>query len=407
MYTWYNIVEGIGNHKFFVIQLNTSLSYPLIDPQIQMAKTEEELPRGVEKLHPDAVETAPIIVKKAVLAFFVYIFFMDVVLCFWPGLYHMYLRYYVSFDPVMPSDAPNDITPVAEVYGVHDYASTRDYYGNEVVIFRNYTDCKSTFDNVVFPRRKDQVDTYTKIEYLDKPGNPYRPGVTKRDFVDRTLAEVLKRKDPNEFASFLRIFSDIDFKDLLKAKPDDDFAFDSSFISFFKKPVVSTGIHAAPVAQTLSLQCYGTKSWLFWKSSDLRKHKIYPVASPQGQVMSGDPESILKIPTKVATIYPGDLMYFPPLYFHAVSTNPGKNVMFAIRKIDRESLVRSTIISPRLTFNWIFRYIHTQFYNKSGKAGFHNNKERFPFKEAIYTEVVEKQFEIFADFDGLDAFDLP
>ena len=373
-----------------------------------MATKEETNARNVQKLSLGAAETAPKVVKKAALVFFVYILICDVVMCVWPGLFRLYLRYYLSFEPVMPSDAPNDITPVTDVYGVHDYASAKEYLGSEVIIFRNFTDCKSTFDNVVFPRRKDQVDTYTHIEYLDKPGNAYRPGVIKGDFVDRKLAEVLKRKDPNEFASFLQIFSDIDFKDLLKAKADDKFAFDHTFISFFKKPIVSTGIHAAPAAQTLSLQCYGTKSWLFWKSSDLIRHKIHPVASPQGQVMSGNPESILKIPTKIANMYPGDLLYFPPFYYHAVATNSGKNIMFAIRKLDRESFVRSIKVSPRLTFHWVVRYMYTQFFfNKTGKQGFHENKERFPFKAAIFEEVVKKQFDTFANYDGLDAFALP
>lgn len=278
----------------------------------------------------------------------------------------------------------------------------------EVVIFRNYTDCQHTFDNIVLPRRNDQVDTYTKIKYIEESsGNAYRHSVERGEYVDRKLSEVLSRKDPNEFASFLKIFSEIDFKDLLNAQPEDKFLFDSSFISFFKKPVVSTSIHAAPAAQTMSLQCYGTKSWLFWKSSDLEKYGARPITSPQGNIMAGDPESLVKIPTKVATVYPGDMMYFPPLYYHAVATNPGKNVMFAIRKLDRESLWQSFSVSPSLTMNFFFRTLHTMLYNSSGKIGFFHNKEVHPFKNAHLEEVRNKQFEKFGGYDGLADFHLP
>merc|ERR1712071_605649 len=128
--------------------------------------------------------------------------------------------------------------------------------------------------------------------------------------------------------------------------------------------------------------CYGTKSWLFWKSSDLEKYGARPITSPQGNIMAGDPESLVKIPTKVATVYPGDMMYFPPLYYHAVATNPGKNVMFAIRKLDRESLWQSFSVSPSLTMNFFFRTLHTMLYNSSGKIGFFHNKEVHPFKNA-------------------------
>ena len=347
------------------------------------------------------------IMKKSAKALMLYYVVYYAVLGFSPTVFRHYLRYWRNFEPVMPANAQKDITPVIEMFGVHTYEDVKKYLGSEVIIFRNFTDCASTFNNEIVPLRKDQLDTYTKISYLEEgPGNAYRPGITKGEHVTRTLAEVLKRKDPNEFASFLRIFGPDDYRKLLNAKPSDNFKFDSSFISHFDRKVVSTGIHAAPVAQTLSLQCFGSKSWLFWKSKDLDKYGIYTVASPQGQVMTGDHESIVKIPTKIAKAYPNDLMYFPPLYYHAVATNPGKNVMFAIRKIDGPALLQSLHSSFNLTLCWLLRYAHTQFYNKSGKKGFFENKERFPFKDAIFEEVVKMQFDTFKSVDGLEDFQL-
>jgi len=374
-----------------------------------VVKKEEKLPRGVEKLTPNAEEMAPKLVKFSVVFLGCYFFFHYVLICLSPGVYKYYLRFTRSFEPVMPKDAPKDITPVREVFGVHDYAATREHFGSEVIIFRNYTDCRRTFDKVVYPKRKNQIDTYMKIKYREEsPGNAYVPGTHRgQGHVSRKLSEVLSRKDPLEYASFLRIFHGEDYTALLNAKAEDKFEFDSSFISFFDRPIVSTGIHAAPVAQTLSLQCYGTKSWLFWKATDMEKFGIHPVATPHAMVTTGDPESILKIPTKVATAYPGDLMYFPPFYFHAVATNPGKNIMFAIRKIDGESFKMSLKISVRLTWEWILRYAHTQFYNKSGKKGFHEGEQEQPFKDTYEREIFDLHTEVFGHVNSLSEFELP
>ena len=93
----------------------------------------------------------------------------------------------------MPADAPKDITPVREVFGVRNYDELKKYMGDDVIIFRNYTDCASTFNNIVYPRRKDQLDNYVKISYNPEgPGNSYTPGVTKGEIVTRSLKEVFK-----------------------------------------------------------------------------------------------------------------------------------------------------------------------------------------------------------------------
>ena len=49
-----------------------------------MATKEETNARNVQKLSLGAAETAPKVVKKAALVFFVYILICDVVMCVWP-----------------------------------------------------------------------------------------------------------------------------------------------------------------------------------------------------------------------------------------------------------------------------------------------------------------------------------
>ena len=137
--------------------------------------------------------------KKGVKAFILYNILHYGLLCAFPSVFRYYLRYWRSFDPVMPADAPKDITPVKEVFGVHNYDELKKYIGDDVIIFRNYTDCASTFNNIVYPRRKDQLDNYVKISYNPEgPGNLYTPGVTKGEIVTRSLKEVFKRTDPHK-----------------------------------------------------------------------------------------------------------------------------------------------------------------------------------------------------------------
>jgi len=332
-----------------------------------------------------------------------------VVLGFCPPAYRLYLKIYTRYDDLMPKDAPKQITDAKEIFGVHNYNDATKYFGDEILIFRNFSNCAEKFDNIIFPRRKDQVDTYVGVDTLEgKPGNVYASGTERTNkTIEKSLGDLLDEASPEYYATFLRIFNSDDYRVMLNADNKTKFAYDSSFISHFKEPIVTTPTHSAPMAQTFSVQCYGTKSWLFHHVKDLKKHGFIPQASPHGVIINGSPESIVKIPTIRAVVNPNDVMYFPAFYFHAVATSPGKNIMFAIRKSSLQSIKLSFKTSVKLSALWIARYSFMQFWNKRKRRGFFVADNYMPFKTDWMDNGFVKQKELFQDFNGLDDFQLP
>jgi len=349
------------------------------------------------------------LVSKLIKGALAYVVLYIAILGFCPSAYRLYLQIYVDFEDKMPKDAPKQITEAKEMYGVHTYNEAKKHFGDEILIFRNFSNCAKMFDNIVYPRRKDQVDTYVGIDTIKgNPGNIYASGTrTTNKSVNKSLADLLDEASPDYYATFLRIFNSDDYRVMLNADNDTKFAYDSSFISHFKEPIVTTPIHSAPMAQTFSVQCYGTKSWLFHHVKDLRKHGFIPQANPHGVVINGSPESILKIPTVRAVVNPNDVMYFPPFYFHAVATTPGKNIMFAIRQSSLQSIKRSFKTSAKLSTMWIARYSFMQLWNKRKRRGFFVSDTYMPFRQEWVDLVLMKQKEAFQDYDGLDDFQLP
>lgn len=347
------------------------------------------------------------LIKKALVGAVLYTVLYFLVLGLSPRAFTMYLNMFAKYDHTVSLDQPMDITNVREVFGVHSFAEAEKYRSsNEVLIFRNFSDCAAKFESTLYPRHKDQTDTYITIETQDYSGNAYVAAVTKGEVVDMTLEETINNKSPNVYASFLRIFDAPDYSLLLNAGPEFKFKFDSSFISFFKKPLVSTPIHAAPIAATYSVQCYGVKSWLFWSSRTLNEHGHSTVAHPAGGVITGSPESILRIPTLRAVVHPNDMLTFPPMYYHAVMSSAGKNIMFAIRRIDGASAVASLMNAPKDTVFWFLRYMYDSMNGaRKKKSGFFHSKEKKAFQDE-YKKVVDKQRELFSGFDDTDMWEL-
>jgi len=347
---------------------------------------------------------------RVIKLFIVYQLLYFGLLGFCPPVFRMYARYYHSTAPVKPHDAPKNIINVKEMEGIHDYDEVLSLIGDEIIIFRNYTNCADKFKKYVYPRHKDRQDFFRKITYNEKgPGNAYAPGVIKGKTVNSTLSQILKDKDPYVYASFLHIIDADDYRTLLDAGKSHKFAFDSSFISHFKRPVVSTETHAASMAQTLSVQCEGSKSWLFFTPKDLVNNGISFEAIPHGVVLNGSPESIVKIPTYRAVVNPNDLLYFPPFHFHAVASTPGRNMMFAIRKIDKRSAKQSFKVGFKQSVLAIQRKLYHYLTSSAQRnsPGFRHFDDYLSFKEAFFEEVHHKRTSIFQDYDGLADFMLP
>jgi len=346
------------------------------------------------------------ILIKGVIAYTVLYFGL---LGFCPPAYRLYLKTFAAYDDLLPSDAPKKITNAKEIFGVHSYNDAIEHFGDEILIFRNFSDCAAKFDSILYPRRKEQVDSYVGVETLkDSPGNVYASGTKRTDkSIEKSLEDLLDEASPEYYATFLRIFNSDDYRVMLNADNDTKFAYDSSFISHFEQPMVTTPTHSAPMAQTFSVQCYGTKSWLFHHVRDLQKHGFIPQASPHGVIINGSPDSIVRIPTIRAVVNPGDVMYFPAFYFHAVATSPGKNIMFAIRRSSLDSVKKSFKTSTKMSLMWIARYSFMQFWNKRQRRGFFVADNYMPFKSDFMDTVFKKQKELFQEYDGLDDFQLP
>lgn len=343
-----------------------------------------------------------------------------------PDVFKMYVEHFTSFGDVakFPSD-PLDITDMEEVWGVHSFEETLPYsdYGSQrMIIFRNFTDCAKTFEEKVYPGRADKFDEYADISYVEgNPGNVYMPGVARTGtYSTKTLRQLLDDASPDAFASFLKIFDKPDFKHLLNAtdKSVKRFKIDTSFVSHFPYPLVSTRIHSAVSIYTYALQCYGTKSWLFWPSTVLNKYKHHWVVHPHGVMIAGSPTSIVRIPTVRGVAGPNDLMVFPPLHFHVVATTAGKNLMFALRRHDKYTMLGSFRQSFTATVLSVLRKLYdspellfkreSEKLDENGKVSFHHAKAKQASFEKVWgRHVAESIPDEWRNLSQMELFNLP
>lgn len=326
-----------------------------------------------------------------------------------PTVYRYYLRYYRSTSDVMPIDAPTQIHDAKEVYDVHTYEDMLPYAKDQVVVFRNFTNCAEKFENVIYPRHEDHVDDVERIEMLENPGNIYISGFKRlRKTFQKTLKEILEEKASNYFPAFLQFFDNEDMKYMLNIKDDERFSGESTLISHFDRDVVTTTIHGDQWVQSYGLQCYGTRSFIFHSLQDLAKYGLNPAAMIHGIIVSGSPSSINKIPTTRAVINPGDVVYFSPMYYHSVAAKKGKNVLFSIRRTSKESLWMSYKKGPTLFLTAVYRIIYRNIFHKKHKGGFFISQDYMPYFDEYRDEIYNYRVEAgFGTYNGLADFGLP
>jgi len=308
----------------------------------------------------------------------------------------------------MPKDAPTQITLAKEVFTVHSFEDALPYMGYEPIIFRNFGNCAEKFENVLYPRHKDHLDSVEVIRHHDSPGNIYFPGLSReRKIFPKTLKEIWDEKSTEYFPAFLQLFDDKDYQVLLNAKNDTRFMVESSFISHFNRTMVTTPTHGDQRSQSLAIQCYGTRSFMFHKLSDLAKYGFMPIPILNGAILRGTPDTINKIPTVRAVINPGDVLYFPPMYYHAVAATKGRNVLFSVRKGDAQSIKQSFMTSPSFLIMAGFRILYRNIFHKPSKNGFHITGDYMPYFDEFMDEVQSyRASQGFKDYDGLADFGL-
>jgi len=348
---------------------------------------------------------APIIIKSYVgykVLFFV--------LLTHPFIFKQYLKFNRDVTPKMPPDAPTQITEAREIFHVHTYEEALAYMGMEPVVFRNYVNCAEKFETVLYPRRKEVVDHVEVIKFHEEgPGNVMMPGHTRmRQVIPKTLQQIWEEESTEYFPAFLQLFNDDDYQVLLNAKNGTHFAVESSLISHFNKSLVTTATHADQRTSSMAIQCYGSRSFLFHKLSDLKKHGFMPIPIIHGGTIRGTPDTINKIPTIRAIINPGDVVYFPPMYYHAVAASKGRNVLFSIRKADGQALMQSFRMSPSFLAAAILRVVYRNIFHKPKKSGFHFGGDYMPYFDEFLSEIFHyRQNHGFKEYDGLADFGLP
>ena len=148
------------------------------------------------------------IIQAYVLSWIVYLLGLG----FSPVLFRYWCRWHYNSnqnpEKRFMDDLPKDIRNAYEVSNleIHSFHDVMSYLKThsleeEVVLFRNYTDCDDTFRNVVFPRRQHNLETFIDIEY-DKNGNPgnvYYEGVRQTgSFTEKSLAQILEEKNSSK-----------------------------------------------------------------------------------------------------------------------------------------------------------------------------------------------------------------
>lgn len=316
-----------------------------------------------------------------------------------PALHRHYIKTYAHFDHAVSPDSPILIEDAQIVEGVHTYEEVYKYLlDDEVVLFKNFTDCAGKFEQL-YEENKHEIKTYYHIDYSGYAGNPLIPGYRNKTEVKSTLEKILLDEDPDVYASFLRVWNIDEIAYLLNKEDSSSILSDSTFISFFRHRLWSAGAHAAVLGTSLSLQCVGIKKWVLWRSTTLESTGHTTTSIPVGVVMGGSPESIIRIPGVKATVEPGDLLMIPPLYYHAVQTDAGKNIMFTLRILN--PLI--ALASFRKDFSTSFVFFIRTLYQKAigalgdgkGKGFSHENLASKPFTHnfMLHKREQEREFE--------------
>jgi len=134
-----------------------------------------------------------------------------------------------------------------------------------------------------------------------------------------TISEVMNSEN-NEYISFNPILLKEEMVDIIGSKAGSKLIADNSFMSNFNSTVVTTFVHAAALSMSLSVQLLGRKTWFFWDPSVANAFNAdwhARVSSPS----HGNEKELFGYPAIRVTAFPGDVVSFPPIWFHVVVTH--------------------------------------------------------------------------------------
>jgi hypothetical protein len=118
---------------------------------------------------------------------------------------------------------------------------------------------------------------------------------------------------------------------------------DTNFIGNFNETIMTASIHGAPSGISWALQMVGDKTWFMWSPETSYEHFNNHWFSTTSFPALGDENYLFNLPTYKVRICAGDILSFPPKWYHSVITHPGPNLLLNIR----------TVYGP----NWIPTYL--------------------------------------------------
>jgi hypothetical protein len=227
---------------------------------------------------------------------------------------------------------------------------------NEPVLFRGAVLDSETIGRRIVDRLASSDKRYMSQRFEARPydffrGSRFEAGLTAN------ISEVLESKH-NEYLSFEPLLTPEEGVELLEVNQHSQIQIleDNSFLSNFTDTIVTTFVHAAPASMSWVYQMVGKKTWYFWSPSletPLNSGWFCRVNVPS----QGDEAALFSHQAIRVTVNAGDILVFPPQWFHTVVTHSGFNFMINLRTKYGHyfpSLIRSIRFAPTIFLIKIF-----------------------------------------------------
>jgi hypothetical protein len=216
---------------------------------------------------------------------------------------------------------------------VHENLTMKEVYEvvttiNEPVLFRNVVPESEKVARRIVDRLASSERQYLSQRFQARPYDFFR-GSRFEAAQWSNISEVLESKH-NEYIGFEPLLTPEEEFVLFGTKEKTRIV-DHSFLSNFNETLVTTFVHAAAVSTSWSFQLAGRKTWYFWSPS------LFETTFNSGwfcRVMlpsHGDEYALFSLPTMRVNVNQGDILVFPPMWYHAVVTQNGFNMMITYR----------------------------------------------------------------------------
>lgn len=290
-------------------------------------------------------------------------------------------------DPFVKAATPEGVLPtcsvgfeeISTIRNVHTFDEVERIVANRMrpVLFKGFTNDVKGVWSYIEEHHKDAKLRFSHVK-ITSFGNMFMNGIEPHGDVTYTLHEAWNAatnnsSDESFFASFVPFLDKDSTSRALNGGRADRIKVDTNFVSNFQSDVLATHIHSATV-NSFSVQLLGKKLWLFMSPQDMEKYE--PISTPPPFLLGGSEADYFSSVSAVPYVLQeeGDLLYFPPLWGHAVITKAGPNVMLNMRETR----------PLKVLFDTPFRAIETMMSVVVSHGGF---GKRQPFSHAIYTGI--------------------